>query len=119
MSRRRKLALVVGASLVVLAGAFLWALPEIVRRVALDQIPKRIGRAVAIDDVDLNLFTGRLALRNVRLADRDGPDPFVAFERLDVRLSIPALLRRELRLVEIALAGPAIHVVRTGPAEFN
>jgi hypothetical protein len=119
MSRRRKLALIVGAALVVLGGAFLWALPEIVRRVALDQIPKRTGRAITIEAVGLNLFTGHLALRNVRLANRDGPDPFLAFERLDVRLALPALLRHEIRLVEIVLVGPAIRIVRTGPAEFN
>jgi len=119
MSHHLKSALVVDAGLMLLGGAFLWGLPEIVRRVALDQILKRTGRAVAIEAVDLNLFTGRIALRNVRLADRDGPDPFVAFERLDVRLSIPALLRREIRLVEIVLVGPAIRIVRTGPAEFN
>src|SRR6516165_11868914 len=86
MSCRLKFALVVGAGLTVLGAVFLGALPEMVRRVALDQIPKRTGRAITIEAVGLNLFTGHLALRNVRLANRDGPDPFLAFERLDVRL---------------------------------
>ena len=47
MSRALKLTLIVVASLLVVGGAFLWALPEIVRRVALHQIPKQTGRAVA------------------------------------------------------------------------
>lgn len=100
-------------------GALLWALPEIVRRVALNQIPKHTGRSAAIDDIDLNLFTGRLAIKGFHLTEREGPEPFVTFERLDVRLSVPALVRSHVRLREIALAAPSIRVVRTGPLEFN
>ena len=95
MSTRRKRAINIAACVALLGGAFLWALPEVVRRVALVQIPKRTGRAVAIEDVDLNLFTGRLAIKNLRLGDREGPEPFVAFERLDVRLSWRARSRRD------------------------
>jgi Domain of Unknown Function (DUF748) len=119
MSRATKLALIVVAVLLALGGAFLWALPEIVRRVALDQIPKRTGRAAAIEDVDLNLFTGHLAIKKFRLAERAGPEPFVEFERLDLRLSLPALVRSHVWLKEIALTAPSVRVVRVGPAEFN
>ena len=119
MSRRFKVSLIVLAGLVVLTAGLLWALPEIVRRVALDQIPKRTGRAVAIGDVDLNVFTGRLAIKGFRLADREGPAPFVEFERFDVRLSPLALLRSHVHLAEIALTAPTVRIVRTGPAEFN
>ena len=119
MSRALKLGLVVVAVVLVLGGAFLWALPEIVRRVALDQIPKRTGRAAAIEDVVLNLFTGHLAIKKFRFAEREGPEPFVEFERLDLRLSLPALVRSHVRLKEITLAAPSVRVVRTGPAEFN
>jgi hypothetical protein len=53
-------------------GVLLSALPEIVRRVVVDQVPRRFGRAITIEDVDLNLFTRRLSARNVRVAAR-GP----------------------------------------------
>jgi hypothetical protein len=119
MSRVSKLALIVVASLLVLGGAFLWALPEIVRRVALHQIPKHTGRPAAIEDIDLNLFTGHLAIKRFRLAERVGSEPFVEFERLDLRLSLPALVRSHIRVKEIALASPSARVVRTGPSEFN
>ncbi|HEX2501386.1 MAG TPA: DUF748 domain-containing protein [Methylomirabilota bacterium] len=119
MSRFRKVALIVAAGLVLLAGGLLWALPEIVRRVALEQIPKRTGRAAAIEDIDLNLFTGRLAIKGFRLADREGPEPFVEFERFDVRLGLWDLLRAHFHVREVALVAPSIRVVRRGPAEFN
>ncbi len=119
MSRFLKVSLIALATLVVLGGGLLWALPEIVRRVALDQIPKRTGRVAAIGDVDVNLFTGRLAIKAFRLAEREGPEPFVAFERLDVKISPLALLRSHVHVVEVALAAPSVRLVRTGPAEFN
>ena len=119
MSRVLKLTLIVLASVLLVAAGLLWALPEIVRRVALARIPKLTGRAAAIGDIDLNLFTGRLAIKSFRLADRPGPEPFVEAERLDVRLSPLALLRSHIHLVEIALTAPSFRVVRTGPAEFN
>ena len=119
MRRRLKLALIIGVGLLVLAVAVLWALPEIVRRVALDQIAKRTGRAATIGDVDLNLFTGRLAIKQFRLADRPGPEPFVEFERFEVRLAPLALLRSHVLVRELALVAPTVRVVRTGPAEFN
>jgi hypothetical protein len=119
MSRVRRVSLIAVASLLILAVGLLWALPEILRRVAVDQIPRRTGRAVAIGDVDLNLFAGRLAVKDFRLADREGAEPFVTFERFAVRLSPLALLRSHVHVSEIALTAPSVRVVRTGPAEFN
>ena len=119
MSRARRLALLVLASLVLLAGALVWALPEIVRRVAVDRISRQTRRAVTIEDIDLNLFTGRLAVKSFRLAERDGREPFVEAERLDVRLGLWDLLRSHVRIREIALVAPAVRIIRQGPGDFN
>src|SRR6266704_3069451 len=67
MSRRRTIWLAVLVLLVLLGGAFLWALPELIRRQAVTRIPSITGRAVGIGDIDLNLFTGRLVIKNFRL----------------------------------------------------
>jgi uncharacterized protein DUF748 len=119
VSRRRKLVLVVVAGLVLLGAGLRWALPEIVRRVALDQIPKRTGRGVAIGAIDLNPFTGRLVVTGFRLADREEPEPLVAFERLSIQLSLVALLRSRIELGEIVLTAPSVRIVRTERTEFN
>ncbi len=98
MSRRLKILVAVAAAGVLASAAGLWALPEIVRRVALDQIPKVTGRAASIEDVDLNLFTGRVAIKQFRLAERDGPEAFVELDRLDLGISLFALLASEIRI---------------------
>ena len=86
MSRRLKRWLIVLAALLVVGIAFIWTLPEIVKWQALKQIPAITGRAVAIEDIDINLFTGRVAIKKFRLAEPDPAQAFVEFERLDVRV---------------------------------
>jgi hypothetical protein len=108
-----------GAALVVAVAIGLAVLPEVVRRVAVSQIRAATGREVAIGDVDLNVFTGTLAVKTFRLADRGRPEPFVQFERLRVRLRLLPLLSGHVRLAELALQAPVVRVVRTGPRTFN
>jgi hypothetical protein len=55
------------AVVIVLRGIFLAVLPGIVRRVAMAQVPKLTGHVLLLDDVDLNLFTGHLALKGVKI----------------------------------------------------
>jgi Domain of Unknown Function (DUF748) len=119
MSRRRTIWLVVAAVLLALGGAFLWALPELIRRQAVTQIPKITGRAASIGDIDLNLFTGRLVVKNFRLAERDQQKAFVEFERLEARWSWPSLLAAHIRLKDVTLVSPTVQLARTGPREFN
>ncbi len=119
MSRRRTIWLVVAAVLLVLGGAVLWALPELIRRQAVTQIPRVTGRTASIGDIDLNLFTGRLVVKNFRLAERDPQKAFVEFERLEARWSWPSLLTAHIRLKDVTLVSPTVQLARTGPREFN
>src|SRR5204863_1453267 len=65
MSRnhRRRWLLAIVVVLAVVIAATLVALPEIVRRVAVARLTTTTGRAVIIDDIDLNLFTGRVVVK--------------------------------------------------------
>jgi Domain of Unknown Function (DUF748) len=119
MRRWRALLIVVVTIIVVGAGAFLWALPEIVRRVVVARIPELTGRAVSIEDVDLNLFTGSVALTGFRLAEREGPQPFIQFERLEARLFLPAIVLFDIRLRSVSLRGLDARLIRTGPDAYN
>lgn len=106
-------------ALLVLVVGFLVALPEVVRRVAVDRLATATGRAVQLADVDLNLFTGRLALKGFQLARRDSPDPALEFERVDVRVSLLPLLAQDLRLTELRVTSPAVHIVRLASGELD
>jgi len=117
--RRRRLLLAAAIVLVVMVSVGLWALPELVRRIAVDQVVKVTGRRATIEDVDLNLFTGYVAVKGFRLAEREGPEPFVQFERLEARLFLPALVLLDVRLRQVGLTGLDARVIRTGESEFN
>ena len=94
-------------------------LPEIVRRVAVDQAPKLTGRVLALDDVDLNLFTGHLALKGGRIFKAGVNERAYEFERLDVRIDYLPFLFHKVRVTEISLVGAKLTVLRRGPTEFD
>jgi uncharacterized protein involved in outer membrane biogenesis len=117
LRRRRWLVLIVAALLVGVAGTF-YALPGLVRRVAIARIQAITHRQVAIDGVDLHVLTGRVTVRGFRLTERDGGAPFADFEQLDLRLHLPSLLRGHLWIREAVLRNPTVRVVRFAK-EFN
>src|SRR6059036_2816782 len=92
----RALRILVGVLLavVVLGGLFLAVLPEVARRVAIAQVPKLTHRILQLDDVDLNVFTGHLALKGVRVQKVGTNERAYEIERIDVRLDyLPFLFR--------------------------
>jgi uncharacterized protein involved in outer membrane biogenesis len=118
MSRRLKRWLIVLAALLVVGIAFIWTLPEIAKWQALKQIPAITGRAAAIEDIDINLFTGRVAIKKFRLAEPDPAQTFVGLERLDVRFLWRSLFGN-VRVAELRLTEPIVNLVRLTPTEFN
>jgi len=117
--RALKILAAVLLALVVVGAVVLAALPEIIRRVAVNQASKLTGRTVTLDDVDLNVFTGHLALKGLKLAKRGVNERAIELERLDVRVDYLPLLRHDVRVAELAVEGTTVDVVRRGPAEFD
>ena len=118
MRALRWLGLVLSVLLVVGAVTLYW-LPHIVRRVAIAQIEATTHRPASIAAVDLSLLRGRIVVRGVRLAERDGTTPFADVERLDVRLHWSALLRGHLWIRELLVNGSTVRVVRLPSGGFN
>jgi uncharacterized protein involved in outer membrane biogenesis len=119
LSRRLKRWLIVLGVLLVLGIAFVWSLPEIVKWQALKQIPAITGRTAEIEDIDINLFTGRVAIKKFRFAEQDPAQTFVDFERLDVRVVPWSGVFGNVRVAEFRLTGPNVNLVRFTPTEFN
>src|SRR5215467_12132604 len=117
--RALKILIGVVAAVIVLGGVFLAVLPEIVRRVAIAQVPKLTGRTLQLDDVDLNVFTGHIALKGVRVQKAVGNERAVEIERLDVRVDYLPFLSHKVRVTEITLIAPKIEILRRGPVEFD
>lgn len=117
--RLGKLGLVLVILAVVVVTGFFASLPEIVRQVVVRQVPKAIGRQISIEDIDLNLFTGYVAVKRLRLAEREGSEAFVEFERLEGRLSLWRLVRRDIHVRDFRLAAPRVRIVRGQDGRLN
>src|SRR3989442_15352205 len=118
-SRALKILAGVLLALIVVGAVVLAALPEIIRRVAVNQASKLTGRTVTLEDVDLNVFTGHLALKGLKLAKRGVNERAIELERLAARVDYLPLLRHDVRVAELAVPGTAGAGVRRGPAEFH
>jgi hypothetical protein len=116
---RLRLLLAIAVASLVLGAVVVTVLPMIVRSVAVDRLARLTGRPVALEDVDLNLFTGRVVLRKFRLGQKTGPDAALEFARLEVRLGYLGLVRGEIRVHELTLDAPALRVTRTGSGGFD
>lgn len=120
MRRVSRRTLLIGtAALGVLVLAVVIVLPIIVRRVAVDRLGQMTGRAVALADVDINLFTGRVVLHRFRLAQKGSDAPAVEIEQLALQVAPTSLVTSNIRVREISLVAPRIYVARLGPNRFD
>src|SRR5712692_60101 len=119
MPRWRSLGIAAVVLILLVVTALLIALPTIARRVAVDQLSRMTGRAVSLERVELNVFTGRLGLTHFRLAQRGSNEPALEVDGLEVRVSIPSLLTKHIRVPGITLTAPRLYVARLTPTEFD
>jgi hypothetical protein len=69
-----------------------------------------IGRELNIGDIDVNLFTGNLKIRDLTLFEDDGTTPFVSFERFETKISCRDLFSRRLQIKQATLSGLNVNV---------
>jgi hypothetical protein len=116
-SPRRRLALV-GAILALVLIALVFSWPVLVHRLMVAQLRVVTHRPVSIEAVHLNPFTGHLAVRGLRMLDRDGQTPL----RISTSWSSACGRSRSLAVIspfeEVVLEGPIVRVVRSADA-FN
>lgn len=111
----------VGAALVtvvLIAVVALLAFPDLVRVAVVARLEAMTGRPVVIESLDVDPWTGRIALRGLRVTDTDGA-PLATLERLDAHVRRRALLSGHISLTRLALDGSTVRVVRYSDGEFN
>ncbi|MBI2206513.1 MAG: DUF748 domain-containing protein [Candidatus Rokubacteria bacterium] len=117
--RRRRAALLIAAVAALLIVAALAALPAVVRALTVRQIEQLTGRETWIADVDVNLFTRHLVLRDVRIAGAGHRPPVAEIARLDVRFGLGALVRGRIDLASVDVEAPVIRLRRDERGELN
>jgi uncharacterized protein involved in outer membrane biogenesis/outer membrane protein OmpA-like peptidoglycan-associated protein len=101
-----------------LVAGFILILPEVVRRVAVNRLQMIFTVPVAIDDVDVNLFTGRATVDSLVIG-KDEPRPILSLPAMTIDISRTALLIGELHLERIIMQNPQLLLERLEPDSYN
>ncbi|MGH7928543.1 MAG: DUF748 domain-containing protein, partial [Candidatus Binatia bacterium] len=104
--------------ILILVGASLAILPDVLRRVALHRLQAALTVPVKIADVDLNLFTGRAAVENLWIG-KDDSRPIVSLPALAINFSRWSLLAGQINLQSIVAQNPRLVLERLGPDNYN
>jgi hypothetical protein len=112
-------ALVAIVTLVALGVVAVTMLPELVRRAAVLRLESLTNRRVAIDRVDLNVFTGAVAIHGVSIDDRDEPAPLLRVERIAGRLHRRSLLDLHVWVDDLVVERSSVRIVRLAANRFT
>ena len=100
-----------------IAGALL--APLIAKKVLAQRLEERLGRAVQIDDVDINPFTLQASLQGLRILEPDRKTPFVSFDELDLDGSAASVYRLAPVIDELTLTGLKVRVARDAQSKYS
>src|SRR5271163_4186923 len=94
-------------------------LPMVLRHVLTGSVAASLNRPVTVGKIAFNPYRLRLDLDSLHIADRDQAKPFVDLGHLRVKVSWTSLFRLAPVIKELEVNRPALHIVRTGPQQFN
>jgi outer membrane protein OmpA-like peptidoglycan-associated protein len=95
-------------------------LPELIRLLIDRRLENRLGRPVAIGDVDLNLITGRARISNLVISSKDQAQPFLFLPALDLHFSPRTLFQKKEVVIDSLVAkGPKLYLERTASREWK
>ncbi len=105
---------------IVLIGLFgYFALPGIIKSQAEQIITEKLHRQTSIGKVEVNPYTMRLTIHDMKLMEPEGDLTFASFEKLMVNVSYKSLLRFAPVIEQVQLSTPYVHLVRKDAARTN
>ena len=103
------LLIILGVVIILLLAANFLAAP-ITKKYLEKHDKEMIGRELNIGDLDVNLFTGDLRIKDLMLFEENDTTPFVSFERFETRIKWRDLFNRRLQIKQAKLSGLNVNV---------
>ena len=98
----------------------LLVVPLVVKQQAIKWVATHTSRSLTIDSLRINPLTLGVSLRGVSLSEAGEPTvPFVAFDRLDMALSLRSVWDRAVIMRRLRLEGPKVRLVRIAANTYN
>lgn len=115
--RRGAIAILVLIVLFGLIGYFV--LPGLIKSKVESLVEEKLGRKLGIEAIEISPYSLEATVRGLKLSERDGTTPFVAFDALHVNVQAESIFRLAPVVREVKLSRPYVHLVREDGTRFN
>lgn len=112
--KKRYIALIVLATLIVIVIAALKIAPGVAKNYVVEHSEELIGRKMKIENVEFSPFTFTVTVDDFAIFEPDGSTPFVAFEKFRINVNPTRLIAKEISVSEIYLKGLYTRVAQRG-----
>lgn len=112
--KKRYIALIVLAALIVLVIVALKIAPGIAKNYVVDHSEELIGRKMKIENVEFSPLSFTVTVDDFAIFEPDGTTPFVAFEKFRINVNPTRLIAKEISVSEIYLKGLYTRVAQRG-----
>lgn len=112
--KKRYIALIVLAALIVIVIAALKIAPGVAKNYVVEHSEELIGRKMKIENVEFSPFTFTVTVDDFAIFEPDGSTPFVAFEKFRINVNPTRLIAKEISVSEIYLKGLYTRVAQRG-----
>ena len=116
--KKRYIALIVLAVLIVIVIAALKIAPGIAKNYVVAHSEELIGRKMKIENVEFSPLSFTVTVDDFAIYENDGTTPFVAFEKFRINVNPTRLVAKEISVSEIYLKGLYTRVTQRGD-RFN
>lgn len=96
-----------------------FALPPLVRSIAIDKLQQALGRPIAIEAIHINPLSLSLSVEGFAIKDAQGSAELFAFRQLYVNLESLSLFKGGPVLREVSLTQPRINLARLDAEHYN
>ncbi len=107
------------ATILLLGVVSYFAVPMVLHNLLVGQVAKQLKRPVSVGRIGFNLYTLRLDIDQLHIAEPDNSQPFVDVGHIRVRVGWSSLFRLAPVIKEVAITKPSIHIVREAEQRFN
>lgn len=118
MKKYLKITIWTAAIIAAVLVAVSFAVPPLVKNYVEEHSRELVGRKVSIGKIRMNLFTGRLRIENLAVAEADDTSSFARLGAFDMRMRLLPLLNRKVIIRRIALTAPEVNIYQRGNS-FN
>ena len=96
-----------------------FAVPPIIKYVAISQLSEMLHRPVAIERIRFNPYALSLSIDGFSVKEREGNETFISFDNLYVNLEAASVFRMAPVVSQFRLVGPKIHAIRQADARYS